>query len=216
MLLPEGSPECLLEDLHFDPLDIVPQPFVEEGAKEMAQSFSRHRTGAHTPLILWLGLHQGKKLDGLGFDLLEEAVNLDGIQDVLGVHDAKEIARDMVLAQALIPAHCLPVSRLCALGDAVPIVHFLWAIETEPYAEALSGQETAPIVIKERPVGLYSVRDVLARGLVLALQLDNLAKVVQPQNGRFTPVPGEVDHRTGGSLNVLDNVRLEDVVRHAK
>jgi hypothetical protein len=29
-------------------------------------------------------------------------------------------------------------------------------------------------------------------------------------------MPGKVDHRTGGSVDVLDNVLLQDVVGHAK
>ena len=53
-------------------------------------------------------------------------------------------------------------------------------------------------------------------GLGLALQRDNLAKVVQPQQGRFSPVPGKADHRTRGSADVLDDVRLKDVFGHAK
>ncbi len=51
---------------------------------------------------------------------------------------------------------------------------------------------------------------------MLALHLHNVAKVVQPQDGRFPAMPGKVNHRTGGSVDVLDNVLLQDRVGHAK
>jgi len=51
---------------------------------------------------------------------------------------------------------------------------------------------------------------------MLALQLHNFAKVVEPQEGRFPAMPRKVDHGTGGSVNVLDNVLLQNVIGHAK
>jgi hypothetical protein len=74
----------------------------------------------------------------------------------------------------------------------------------------------APILIEESTVGLYTVSDALVKGLMLALYLHNVAKVVQPQDGWFPTMPGKVNHRTGGSVDVLDNVLLQDRVGHAK
>jgi len=51
---------------------------------------------------------------------------------------------------------------------------------------------------------------------MLALKLHNFAKVVQSQEGRFPTMPGKINHRTGGSIDVLDNVLFEDMVGHAK
>jgi hypothetical protein len=137
MLLPESSSGRLLEDLHFDPLDVLTYPLIEDGAEKIAQSFSRHSAGANTTLIVRLGLNEGQKLDVLGFDLLEEPVNLGGILDVLCVHHAKYIARDPVLMQELIPTHRFFVGGLLALGDAVPVVHFLRTVQAKPYAKPL-------------------------------------------------------------------------------
>jgi hypothetical protein len=51
---------------------------------------------------------------------------------------------------------------------------------------------------------------------MLALKHYNPAKIIQPQDGWFPTMPGKVDHRTGGSLDVLDNIFFQDGVRHAK
>ncbi len=137
MLLPERSSGCLLEYLHFDLLDILAYPLIEDGAEKIAQSFSRHSAVAHPALLVWLRLNEGKKLQGLGFDLLEEPVDLDGILDVLCMHHAKDIARDPVFTQEFIPMHRLLVGGILAFGDAVLIVHFLRTVQTKPYAKAL-------------------------------------------------------------------------------
>jgi hypothetical protein len=137
MFLPEGGSGCFLEDLHFDPFDILARPLIEDGAEKITQSFSRHSAAADTTLLVWLRLNQRQELDVLSLDLLEEPVNPGGILDVLCMHNAKDIARDSVLTQEFISMHRLLVGRLLALGDAVTVVHFLRAVQTEPHAKAL-------------------------------------------------------------------------------
>jgi len=216
MLLSEGSSGRLLEYLHFDPLDILAHPLVEDGAEKIAQSFSRHSAVANAALFVWLRLDQGEKLHVLGPDLLEEPVNLGWVLDVLCMYHAQYIARDSVLPQEFIPTHRLLVGGILALGYAVPIVHFLWTVQAKPHGKALCRQKATPILIEEGTIGLHAVGDAPVRGLMLTLQRHNLAEVVQPQDGWFPTMPGKVDHRTGGSVDVLDNVLLQDVVGHAK
>jgi len=102
------------------------------------------------------------------------------------------------------------------LGDTVPIVEFLWTVEANSHDKALFRQKAAPIFIKKGSIGLHAVDDSLVRRLMLALQSYNLAKVVQAQDHRFPAVPRELNHRTGASLDVLDDIFLQDVVVHAK
>ena len=83
MLLAEGSSGGLIEYLHFDPLDIVAHPLVENGAEKIAQTFSRHSAGANATLLIWFGLDQGQKNQVWGFDALEEPVKLGGIFNIL-------------------------------------------------------------------------------------------------------------------------------------
>ena len=51
---------------------------------------------------------------------------------------------------------------------------------------------------------------------MLSLQRYNFPKVVQPQDGWFTSVPGKIDYFSGGGVDMLDNVLLKDVIRHTK
>jgi hypothetical protein len=178
MLLPEGSSGRLLEYLHFDPLDILGHPLVEDGAEKIAQGFSGHRAVANAAVFFGLRLDQGQKLHVLGLDLLEEPVNLSGVLDVLCMHHAEDIARDSVMPQEFIPTHRLLVGGVLALGYAVPIVHFLRTVQAKPYGKTLCRQKAAPTLIEEGAVGLHTVGDTPVWGLVLALQRHNLAKVI--------------------------------------
>jgi hypothetical protein len=74
----------------------------------------------------------------------------------------------------------------------------------------------APILIEENPIGLNTVGNSLVRGLMLSLQLHNFAKVVQPQDSRFPTMPGKINHRIEGSINVLDDVFLEERFGHLR
>ena len=163
-----------------------------------------------------LPLDEGNKAEVLGFDLLEKAVHLEGILDILRMHDAQEIDRDFVLAQQAIALHHLLVGRLLALGHAVGVVQRRRTVEAEPDGKVFRRKKAAPVVIEEHAVRLDAVGDAPVGGLVLALQLDNLAKIVQPEEGRFAAVPEEIDHRLRGDLDLLDDVLLQQVVGHAK
>jgi hypothetical protein len=216
VLLTESSSGGLLEYLHFDPLDILAFPLVEDGAEKIAQSFSRYSAVANAALSVWLRLDQGQKANVWGLDLLEEPVDLGGMLDVLCMHHAQYIARDLVLPQKPIPTHRFLMGGVLALSDAVPIMHLLRTVQAKAYGKALSRQKATPILIEESTVGLHTVGDALVTGLMLALQRHNLPKVVQPQDDRLTTMPGKVDHWTGGSIDVLDNVLLQDGVGHTK
>jgi hypothetical protein len=216
MVLPEGSSSCLLKYLHLDSLDILALPLVEDGAEKIAQSLSRCSTVAHTVLSVLPWLNQWKKANVWGLDMLEEPVDLDGMLDVLCMHYAQYIARDLVLSQEPIPAYCLLVGGVFVLGDTVPIMHLLRPVEAKAHGKALCRQKMAPVLIEESTVCLDTVGDALVTGLMPMLQRHDPPKVVQPQDDRLTTMPGKVDHRTGGGGNVLDNVFLKDGVGHTK
>jgi hypothetical protein len=169
MVLPESSSGCLLKYLHLDSLDILALPLVEDGAEKIAQSFSRYSAAAHTTLFVLLWLNQGQKANVWGFDMLEEPVDLGGMLDVLCMHHAQYITRDLVLPQEPIPIHRFLVGGVLVFADTVPIMHLLWPIEAKAYAKALCRQKMAPILIEESPVCLDTVGDTLVRGLMLAL-----------------------------------------------
>jgi hypothetical protein len=83
MLLPKGCSGSLLENLHFNPPDILVYPFIKDSAEKHAPRFCRHSALAYAAVSGWLRFDQRQKGYVLGFDLLEEPVNLDGVLDII-------------------------------------------------------------------------------------------------------------------------------------
>src|SRR5262249_38532521 len=213
MVLSVSRSRRLLEHLHDNAPDVLPHPLVKDGTQKRAKRLSRHRARAHTALHM---LNEGNEAEILGFDLLEKTVHLEGMLNILRMHHAQEVNRDFVLTQQAIALHHLLVSRLLALGHTVGVVQRLWTVEAESDGKVFRRKKAAPVVIEGHAVGLNTVGDAPVRGLVLALQRDNLAKIVQPEDSRFAAVPKEVNYRLRGDLDLLDDVLLQQVVGHAK
>src|SRR5262249_16750259 len=106
MVLSVGRSRRLLEHLHDDAPDVLSYPLVKDGAQKRAERLGRHGALAHPA---WHMLDEWNKAEVLGFDLLEEAIHLQGVLDILRMHDAQEIDRNFVLAQQAIALHHLLV-----------------------------------------------------------------------------------------------------------
>ena len=149
MVLSVGRACRLLEHLHDDPPDVLPYPLIKDGTEKRAKRLRRHGARAHAACRSWLPLDKGNKADVLGLDLLEKAVHLQGILDILRMHDAQDIDRDFMLAQQAIALHHLLVGRLLALGHTVRVVQRRRTVEAEPDSKAFRRKKAAPVVIEE-------------------------------------------------------------------
>ena len=112
-------------------------------------------THASRAVRLWL--NHGKKPDVAGAHFLEKAIDLRGVANVVILHHAQDIVRDMVAPQKLGCAQRVPVRWLSALARPVTVVHFLRAVQTEPNAKLFRRQKPAPILIEQDPVGLHAI-----------------------------------------------------------
>jgi hypothetical protein len=105
---------------------------------------------------------------------------------------------------------------LAATGHTIYVVQFRRAVQAETHAEALRCEEAAPFFVQQNAVGLDAVANAPASGLVLALELNSLAKEVHAQSGGLSSVPREVNLRPGCGLNVLDYVLFQQAVWHSE
>src|SRR5438128_110447 len=122
----------LLEHLHDDASDVLPYPLVKDGAEKSTKRLRRHGARAQPTLCRHVPLDEGNKAEILGFNFLEKAVHLEGVLDILRMHNAQEIDRDFVLAQEAIALHHLLVGRLLALSHAIRVVQRWWTVKAEP------------------------------------------------------------------------------------
>ena len=216
MLLPEGCSGSLLEYLYLDSPYIPTHPLIENRAQKSPPGFSRHRERADTTSGVRLRLDHGQKAHIGCFHLLEESVHLRGLLDIMRIDHTEDIAINPVLSQESVCAHCLLVRGIALFADAAAVMQFLGTVQAEPDNKALRREKSAPFLVEEGAIGLHAVCNAPVRGFVFALQRYNLTKVVQSQHGRFTPMPGKANQRFRGSVDVLDNILFQDVVRHGK
>src|SRR5439155_24674522 len=112
----------LLEHLHNDAPDVLSYPLVKDGAEKGTKRLSWHGTRAHPAVCRHVPLDEGNKAEVLGFNFLEKAIHLEGVLDILRMHNAQTVDRDFVLAQEAIALHDLLVGRLLTLGHTVGVV----------------------------------------------------------------------------------------------
>src|SRR5262245_17224598 len=144
MILSVGRACGLLEHLHDDAPDVLPYPLIKDGTEKRTKRLSRHRTRAHTTFRSWLPLDERNKAEVLGFDLLEKAIHLEGILDILRVHHTQEIDRDFMLSQQTIALHHLLMGRFLAFGHTVRVVQCLRTVKAEPDSKIFCRKKAAP------------------------------------------------------------------------
>ena len=105
---------------------------------------------------------------------------------------------------------------LAAFVDAVGVVHVCWPVQADAQQKVVFCKKLAPFVIQRHCVGLQRVGDAHARPFMLLLIAHRLPEEFDTHQGRLPALPGEVDVVDLLGVDVLADVFLEQVVRHAE
>jgi hypothetical protein len=125
----EKRPDGFIEELDKNLAEIVANPFVENGDKEITVSCSRNGAGIDRRLCIVVELDEREELEIFAADFFEISVDLDGMANVHVVNDTKEIHVDFVAFEHLKGLNDLFVRWLLAFGDAIAVVDLLWPVE---------------------------------------------------------------------------------------
>src|SRR5208337_4183127 len=204
VVLPQPTAERHVEgdDIHF--ADIALHPFVVDADEELAELFRRHRAlGDQVALLLvqrpvrtlqaapalvgegyrLLGsaLDDGDQLDVLRLQLVaKEAVHGERVVGVGGVNRAEDVDVDVVRAQAVPAADHVVEAAFALLVDAVRVVQLARPIDAQADQVVVLLEESGPLVVDERAVGLHRVQDApMVRLAVLVGQRDRTLVEVQ-------------------------------------
>src|ERR1035438_5280109 len=134
--------------------------------------------------------------------------------DVQVVNHAHDVGGDRVLAQQVVSAHGLLVSRLAAPGHAIWVVQFRRSVQAETDVETFRREKTAPLFVQQDAIRLDAVAHAPAGGPVLALKFDGLPEEVHAQSGGLSSMPGEVNLCPGRGLDMLDDVVFQQAFLH--
>ena len=146
-------------------------------------------------------------------DAFEETVEFERVGDVGTVDGGHGVPLDAVLAQQLDGTNDALPGGLAAGGEAVVVVEGLRPVDGEAYEEMVFGKKLAPLVVKQRAVGLQTV-GYLPPLSITSLQRDSLAVEGERSQRGFSTVPGEEHLGRGLRLDVFFGESFEELFGH--
>ncbi len=117
----------------------------------------------------------------------QEAIDLQRILAGKVVDASQGGKLHLVLVQQRHRRHHLLEGATAGAVDPIGVVQQLGAVDAQANEEVVGRQKLAPLVVEQDAVGLQIVGDHHPLRLVFALQLDHLAKIVEPEQGRLAP-----------------------------
>ena len=132
---------------------------------------------------------------------------------ILAVHHREGVEFHLVLFQEAQAAHDAVERGRAAFIHAIEVMELGRAVNRNPDQEMVLRQKLAPAIVQQDAVGLKSVFNLLAVG-ILVLDGDDLAKEVHAQQGGFAALPGKGNCRRILRGNELRDVRLQNRVGH--
>ena len=106
------------------------------------------------------------------------------------------------------------MSRAAVSKPPQAIMESSGPVQAEPDRKFRLGQEAAPRVVQENPVGLQTVADYPAGRFVPSLQINRSAIKIKPGQGRLPAVPGKANNLVCRGGDLLDDDSLEKTVIH--
>lgn len=213
-----------VEDLNENPSYVTAHPLVKNLNEEVSVLDTAYGAAGQSAALLEAGLivtlDDGNELDITGSlrrdFIAQEAVDLQAIRRIGSVDAGERIEFYLMLMQQLSSAHHGWEHRFAALILAVGIVQPFGAVDAETYKKSVFVEERAPLVIKQRAVGLEGIMNGHSRKAVFLLVFNRISKKGKPHQGRFAALPTKCDFGDVLGLDVLAGKFLEQFIAHAE
>lgn len=206
--------QCHLKLLDENPSDIVANPLVKDGAKEVAPLFRADRPIRNA--IIWSSLNGWNELDELNPFVSEKPVNLQWMIGVNPIDDAKDVEINAVLLKQLEGSINFLKGRPPALVNPIGIVQLPGAVHAQADQKTMLLEEATPIAIEKDAIGLEGVFDAHVRLAILLLQGNGFAEKLQTHQGRFAALPTEGHFGNFLRLDVLAGEFLKHIIGHVE
>lgn len=216
-----------IEELHKDLADIALHPFIEDGTHEPPPLFWPNAEGCYRAIlveelgqmpaiaVLLDALHDRTDLQELALELVaKELVEGKRVLGVMMIGSRHRIPLYTIIVKHLDAIHHLLPSALTLNVEPISIVLLFGSVNTDTHKPTLVVKELTPLWREQSAVGLDAVADAFASAII-ALQSDCLLiEAERPQHG-FATMPSEKHIRHLLNTDVVADVLLEKLVRHA-
>ena len=218
----QGGVEKLYEDLSY----IMAYPFIEYRAGEMSElpgfdaengqlafAFICHGSEVTTIFMRQYAFDDGCELDILAPDLLVEVIDVERVVGIEVVDNTHCVPFYPVFLQQFNTPHDFVKGRLTTPRAAILVVELLRAVDADADKPMVVVEESAPLIGKQRTVGLQTVLD-NASARVLTLQCQGTLVEADGAHQGFTAVPSEEHLWLCLRLNILTNEGFECGIAH--
>ena len=144
--------------------------------------------------------------------MLQEAVNIERTLHIHAIDHTERVERHLVPVQHVSSGDDFVERGFAVFGNAVAVVQFFRSVDAKANQEIVLLEESSPVIVKQRAVGLEIVSDTLVRLLVLLFEPDDLLEELQSQQSGFAALPRKHDLVAVLSFDVLLDVGFEDIV----
>jgi len=133
---------------------------------------------------------------------------------VFVVEQDKCVKFDLIFFASLNGLHHFIKAAAAGMVNAIIIVKFFGAIDTNTDKKLIVVHKLTPFIIEQNCIGLQGVAYLLAGGAIFFLQFDCPFVEIQTHQRRFTPLPGKAGDWER-ELNIIFNELLEHFIAHS-
>ena len=210
-----------IEDLHVDPADILPHPFIKNLNQEGAILRAVYRAGCEPVALLVAGwivtFHDRDKLHEAGTQLIaQESVNFKPVVTIRSIDASQRVEIHPMLFEQLRGFHHPIESRLAALVLSIRIVEPARAVDTQTDQKMVPVKELTPIIVEQHSVGLKGILNAHARLAVFRLKFDRLLEKRQSHQGRLAALPNKSHFRNLLCFDILAGICFQQIITHAE
>lgn len=160
-ILPPSVPDWKTYGYPSPPLRQIRIPQIKQLTQKFSILLRFHRINAALlrPILPFNLIHARNKLHKRIMVAFPEFIKKRSLFCRVIGNDRHYIIVHMVLLQQL---HGMHDPRKCILSSgilAIPVMHFLWTIQRQPYQKTMLSQKTRPFLIYQQTIGLYRVFD---------------------------------------------------------
>ena len=138
--------------------------------------------------------HNRGELDIVAIYFLEKVIEFQRIIYVIVVDDCHRIIFHTMFLHQFDSLHHLIKRGKTLLVTAIFVVKLLRTVNRDSHKKVILFEETAPVIVKQRPVCLDTVVN-LASAAIFALQLQRFLVEADRAHQRFTAMPGKENLR---------------------
>jgi len=187
-------------------------PAVEYSAPELAKLLRRNREVRNFARSR-IKFHAGDKLKIPNAVFYEKIKQLIRVVGGFIIQQGERVELHLMFFTSFDGWHDLVKGAMASVVEAIAIVQFFWAVDTNADKKVIIVKELAPIIVEQNCVGLQRVAHFLPGSAVFFLEFHHPLIEVKAHQSRLTALPGKPGYRKT-QLHIIFDQFFKDLIAH--